>query len=148
MPSSMWNPADRQVLFERMDRLGEAARPAWGSMTPTSMVAHLCDGVKMATGELATTPLPGPLGWWPLNVLVMFYLPWPKSAPTAPELLRRTSASVGAGVQELKSEVESAVARGPQAQWAVHPAFGPLTHDQWGRLLHRHVDHHLTQFGV
>jgi hypothetical protein len=30
---------------------------------------------------------------------------------------------------------------------AVHPFFGPLTHDGWCRLTWKHVDHHLRQFG-
>ena len=31
---------------------------------------------------------------------------------------------------------------------ARHPAFGDLTHESWGVLLHKHVDHHLRQFGA
>jgi len=31
---------------------------------------------------------------------------------------------------------------------AVHPTFGPLSPEQWGRLCWKHLNHHLTQFGV
>jgi hypothetical protein len=40
-------------------------------------------------------------------------------------------------------------ATGPRARtWPEHPAFGRLSASQWGVLAHRHVDHHLRQFGV
>jgi hypothetical protein len=29
-----------------------------------------------------------------------------------------------------------------------HPLFGPLTWREWGALAHKHMDHHLRQFGV
>ena len=29
-----------------------------------------------------------------------------------------------------------------------HPAFGGLSHSQWGVLAAKHIDHHLRQFGV
>lgn len=148
MPASLWNPVDRQTLFDRLDRLTDTAQPAWGSMSASRMLAHLADAVRMATGELPVAPRTTPLGVWPINVLVMFYLPWPKGAPTAPELLRRSSESVAAGVGELKNLLGEASIRGVAASWARHPAFGALTYEQWGRLIHRHTDHHLTQFGV
>jgi hypothetical protein len=31
---------------------------------------------------------------------------------------------------------------------AVHPTFGPLSPEEWGRLSWKHVNHHLVQFGV
>ena len=32
--------------------------------------------------------------------------------------------------------------------WDPHPVFGNFTHDQWGMLQYKHLDHHLRQFGV
>jgi hypothetical protein len=31
---------------------------------------------------------------------------------------------------------------------AVHPMFGPLSPEEWGRLCWKHLNHHLLQFGV
>ena len=60
------------------------ATPAWGSFNAPRMLAHVTDALRMATGDLPVAPRGGPLAFWPINSLVMFYLPWPKSAPTAP----------------------------------------------------------------
>jgi hypothetical protein len=32
--------------------------------------------------------------------------------------------------------------------WRRHPAFGAMTGTAWGCMLHKHGDHHLTQFGA
>ena len=29
-----------------------------------------------------------------------------------------------------------------------HTFFGPLTPEEWARLMYKHLDHHLRQFGV
>jgi uncharacterized protein DUF1569 len=29
-----------------------------------------------------------------------------------------------------------------------HPFFGPMTAKQWAVIAHKHIDHHLRQFGV
>ena len=29
-----------------------------------------------------------------------------------------------------------------------HPYFGKFSADQWGKSAYKHLDHHLTQFGV
>ena len=34
-----------------------------------------------------------------------------------------------------------------RAEGRVHPFFGKLTGEQWGILVHKHIDHHLRQFG-
>lgn len=57
--------------------------------------------------------------------LVIYVVPWPKGkAPTA------------------------AAARGPSGSWAEHPAFGNMSGKDYGALIYRHFNHHLTQFGV
>ena len=30
----------------------------------------------------------------------------------------------------------------------IHAFFGKLTGEEWGRLMHKHIDHHLRQFGA
>jgi hypothetical protein len=37
---------------------------------------------------------------------------------------------------------------GPVTLAPTHPAFGRMTADDWGALIHKHTDHHLRQFGA
>ena len=76
-------------------------------------------------------------------------IPIPKGAPTAPELIARC------GQAELESEradfhrwMERLGHITSDSQLVAHPAFGNLSHKEYGVLMARHADHHLRQFGV
>jgi hypothetical protein len=80
--------------------------------------------------------------------LVVYWLPWPEGAPTAPELISRVPASWAGEVADVAGLLER-VARQPRdLPFAEHPAFGRLSRRAWGVLVYRHTDHHLRQFGV
>ena len=145
---SVFNGEDRITLGERMDGLTLAHAPRWGTMTCGKMLAHLTDGVRMALGEVAVKPRPGPLRLGPVRHLVIHWLPFPKGAPTAPELLERCAQDCRDEVGALKAELERMAARAGTLKWVEHPAFGRMSERDWGVLVYRHIDHHLRQFGV
>lgn len=148
MAHTIWNASDRQAILDRFGRLSPGTRPKWGSLDAPRMVTHVTDALCASMGELTLAPLSGPLEYWPINVLVMFYLPWPRSAPTAPELLERQPVNWASELEALGSAVSRFAARDVNGSWTRHVAFGALTGSQWGRLQHRHLDHHLGQFGI
>jgi hypothetical protein len=148
MPAgTLWNSTDREAILRRFERLPPDARPKWGRLDAPRMVAHVTDAIRSGLGELELTLLKGPLSHWPVNTLVMFYLPWPKGAPTAPELLQRNPEAWSHELEKLKATVARFVARDAGGTWARHCAFGSINGRQWGRLMYRHMDHHLHQFG-
>ena len=148
MPT-FWDAAERARFCDRVSRL-EAATPArWGRFNAAQMVAHLNDAMRMTMGELAVAPKRGPLRYWPIKNLIIYVLPFPKSAPTAPELLARGATADLAVEQAMFRTLVDQVAAKPAAdRWPDHPAFGTMSHADWGVLAHRHTDHHLRQFGV
>ena len=148
MARTIWNPTDRQALLDRFDRLSADTRPIWGSFDAPRMVAHVTDTLRWSIDELPVAPKKSPIAFWPVNVLIMFYLPWPKSVPTAPELIERKPSEWKSELDSLRSAVDRFVARDVKGSWTPHVAFGRLSGSQWGRLTYRHLDHHLTQFGV
>lgn len=80
--------------------------------------------------------------------LVMFYLPWPKGVATAPELLSRSPEHWTNESGALHAAIEAFAAKSRDGKWPRHPFFGHLSGAEWGRFMYRHLDHHLTQFGV
>ena len=145
---SVWNPADYRELHTRLDHLKPEALPRWGQFTAPQMVCHLADALKMASGTLPVRTRKMPIRYPPLKQLIIYWLPFPKSAPTAPELLSRRATEWHGEMQELKQELERFTQRGPSGPFVPHPAFGKLTPRAWGVLVYRHTDHHLKQFGV
>jgi len=149
MPSTVLDATDREALLRRVAALPREAPARWGRFTASAMVCHLIESSRMALGEL----VPKPRGrrafrTFPLKHLLLYVLPWPKGAPTAPELLAGTPGDLARDRAALCALV-TRVGTGPRdGMGPAHPLFGPLTRREWGSLMHRHVDHHLRQFGA
>lgn len=150
MPT-MFDPAARAGLLARMERLTPKTERRWGSMTPAQMAFHLNAQLMNVLGELEPAPRAMP----PIFKTGFFHwlildspMPWPKSTPTAPEYLSDTPGELEANVAALKSRLERVVANGEAKSSTVHPAFGPLDGRKVGKLLWKHWNHHLKQFGL
>ncbi len=147
MPTA-WDSAVRAALVNRARTLTPQHTAKWGTFTVAGMLAHLNESGRMTTGELPVADKgPALLRFPPMRYLIIHHLPMPKSAPTAPELLARSNDADFA--RELQAFTEGFVRLdGTSHGLAPHPAFGVLSHDSWGVLIHKHTDHHLRQFGV
>src|SRR4051794_7099490 len=145
---SIWNPSDHRSLQDRVGRLTPGHRARWGRFTAPQVVAHLCDSLRMASSELPVKSKHLPIRYAPLKQLIIYLLPFPKSAPTAPELLVRAPGDFAADCAELNRRLDAVARGGPAALAREHPAFGKMTGRSWGVLIYRHMDHHLRQFGV
>src|SRR4051812_42772378 len=89
MPKSLSNASAREELLDRMQRLSPEAMARWGKMTAPQMLAHLADWMLMAKGEIRIAPRNKVLRYPPLKQLVIYWLPFPRGVPTAPELISR-----------------------------------------------------------
>jgi len=150
MPKSLWDADSRRELVDRLNRVQPNAIPLWGKMNAAQMMAHLTGWMKMANGELKTTIKPkGPFRHPPLKQFIIYWAPWPKGVPTAPELISREKCDFAGERASFCRYMEAYETRpDPRATWPEHPAFGNMTTREWGVLGYRHTDHHLRQFGV
>jgi hypothetical protein len=87
------------------------------------------------------------LGGWAKKKFIVSESPFGKNSPTDPQFrmtgefdFERVRAGLIALVQRYGSE-------GAQAD-DPHPFFGPLSPGEWDRLMWKHIDHHLRQFGA
>src|ERR1044072_8984428 len=86
---------------------------------------------------------------FPLKHLILYVLPFPKGAPTAPELKVDVAKVAFAEQRAALLELLERIGSGPdEGAGPAHPLFGPLTWRQWGVLTYKHADHHLRQFGA
>ena len=149
MPITIWDTSVRESFTHRVKNLNGDSKAAWGKFTAGGMLAHLNDSYRLFTGELQCKSKNLPLRYTPIKQLVIYVAPFPKGAPTAPELLARCD---GAVLDEEKQAYEAMIAKlaavTPGDPFPEHPAFGVLTHKAYGVLMARHTDHHLRQFGV
>ena len=141
--ATAWDSSFRASLAERVKRLTADARPAWGTMNATGMLAHINDSYRMVLGDLPV------IRFTPLKQLIIYVAPFPKGAPTAPELLARCDRADLAEEQQAYVELLARIgAITPATRLPPHPAFGTLTHRAYGVLIARHTDHHFRQFGL
>jgi hypothetical protein len=149
MPKTLWDAESRRELVDRLNRLKPDATPLWGRMNAPQMVAHLVGWMRMANGELKTAPLHRPIRYPLVKQLIIYWLPWPKGVPTAPELLSKEKYDFTAEQASFQRYLKAyEKTPGSKTVWPEHPAFGMLTTKEWGALGYRHTDHHLRQFGV
>ena len=146
---SILNDEDRTAILQRISSVTSASAPRWGQMDAKAMLAHLKQSALMALGELPVASK-GKRAFqvFPIKHLILHVAPFPKGAPTAPELLVSDPGSVDAIRSELVSLVER-IGTGPrEGDGPIHPLFGRLSFREWGVATYKHTDHHLRQFGV
>jgi hypothetical protein len=139
--------SDRDQVLERLRRVRPDARPVWGTLDAPRMLCHLADMMRVALGDVPSKPVHSLLSRTLVKNLVVntgFKAPRGK-VQTAPEML---SSRPGSWETDLSVCVELAGRVAAGSAKAVHPAFGPLTPEEWGRLCWKHMDHHLAQFGA
>ena len=145
---TLWQEDFRHEIIERLANLNGDSKPNWGKMNCGQMLAHVADGLRMALGDLKTVPKKSFLRFRPVKYLIIYRLPFPKGAPTAPELISRPAEYVETEISAIKDLIEQFAEREQVVEWAQHPAFGKLSNKDWGVLGYKHIDHHLKQFGV
>jgi Protein of unknown function (DUF1569) len=118
-------------------------------MTAPQMLAHLTDAARMALGEVVVARKNLPLARTALFKWMFFnVISFPKNAPSAREITSRIPENWDAEMAMLKALTERIGAPAASETFAAHPIFGTLTAREWGVLAHKHMDHHLRQFGV
>jgi hypothetical protein len=146
---SIFEPGISGELIARLNRLTPDRKPLWGKMNVNQMVVHCTRGFEMMIGELKVSPKPGPFRFAPLRYLIIHVLPWPKGAPTAPELIPPADpGDFAANLAKLRTMIERIAAWNPEGPFTPHAAFGDIKGDSLGVLGARHVDHHFRQFGA
>jgi len=145
---TVWQPSVRDELKSRLAKLRERQTPGWGEMTAGRMVVHLADTFRSSIGEITIKPPSLPVRYLPIKQLFIYWLPFGKNLPTAPELVARQPGEWGVEVSLLATLIDRFAARDRAGKWPHHGLFGYMTGDDWGVLMYRHTDHHFRQFGI
>jgi hypothetical protein len=148
---SILNEQDRAEIVTRLRSLSAASTGRWGSLGVVSMLQHLRLSARMTLGELPVASVNKHVFQvFPLKHLVLYVLPFPKGAPTAPELKPGVAESVELEAERAALlELLDRIGTGPdEGAGPAHPLFGPLTWREWGVVTYKHADHHLKQFGA
>ena len=138
---------DRLLIVQRLQCTRPDAKPAWGRLNAPRMVCHVADQMRVALGDIPAKPTHTFASRTFVKFLVINtgFEPPRGKIMTAPEML---TSRPGAWEADLSACVELVDRVAGGTADAVHPAFGPLSPDEWGRLCWKHLNHHLVQFGA
>ncbi|MFI5149872.1 MAG: DUF1569 domain-containing protein [Bacteroidia bacterium] len=144
---NLFSKQDKEEILQRISRLSENTQPQWGKMSVGQMLKHCTLPLALAMtnpkpkrtlmgrviGGMAKGPVIGPA-------------PFKKNGFTPKEFKVETKEVFN----EQKTKLVSMLEKFSPASVSdkVHPFFGPLTEAEWGEGQYKHLDHHLTQFGV
>lgn len=147
----LFDAAEVERMKQRVMRLGPQSERQWGKMTAPQMMAHCTVSVQMALGEVK--PPRAMMGRILGPVIKPMALkdgePMRRNSPTAAQLLVSDERELVAEQQKLCAMIERFSAAGPKGCTDhPHAFFGALTPQEWSKLMHKHLDHHLRQFGV
>ncbi len=148
--TSLFNPADREALSLRLAALESSSARRWGKMDPAQMLRHCALGLEAATGDRPMEQVfLGKLISPFIRGLAFGRRPFSRNGPTHPDFVVSDQRDFDRECSRLATMIDRFVQRGPEsAGRCTHAFFGRLTGDEWGRLMYKHIDHHLRQFGV
>jgi len=146
--AKVWEPGRKEELLKRLNGLRADSPAKWGKFTASKMLEHCAGGMLAGLGELPLKPKNSPLRFAPVAKLVIHVLPFPKSAPTAPELIPAKEPDFEQAKKSFAKALDKFIAQGPNGKFEPHAAFGNINASDWGTLTYRHIDHHWKQFGI
>ena len=147
---SLFHPPDCEALRRRFAELRPDGPRLWGRMDAAQMLAHCGHSFEAAMTERPVKQaflgrVVAPL----VRPVVLGDRPFRKNVPTSPAFMVADARDFDAELRRLAHLIDRFIQRGPERAGRVpHVFFGRLSGEQWGRLMYKHLDHHLRQFGV
>lgn len=150
LPNIFTKPVADSII-SRIENLKSNTTPQWGKMDVSQMLAHCNVTYSMAFDENYKKSSPF-LRFILKNLAkkgIVNEVPLKKNSSTAPEMVIKTSKNFEEERAILISNLQKAVRVGEKFFDAKdHPGFGVMSIQEWNNFYYKHLDHHLSQFGV
>ncbi|MCX6583262.1 MAG: DUF1569 domain-containing protein [Candidatus Aminicenantes bacterium] len=146
---NLFNEIHLEEMKARVEKLDSESVARWGKFSVQRMVCHLLDNLEYALGitEGKTEAAAGPPMF--IRHLIRLYIPFPKGKiRTSPGMLKRQPGEWEKDKRGVIELLDQFLENRDKEPWPIHPFFGRLSGPAWSRLIWRHFNHHLSQFGV
>lgn len=145
------NEQDRTALINRVKAITGEEKAAWGKMTLEQMLSHLVQAAELPFVE--SVPARDTfMSRTIIKPLVIYVLPMPKEVKVSAEMDQQQAGRKSLGLaadRETLIEMTNKLGTLPLDHKCLdHPFFGPMSAKEWALIAHKHMDHHLRQFGV
>ncbi len=145
---SLFEEPTLQEIQERINNLSSESTPAWGKMDIAQMFNHCQFPLKIALKKDHPSLKPSLLAKLFFKKSLYNDKPWKKNLPTHPKLKVVDPKEFENEKEKLLELVAEFSNQRDKKEWEPHPMFGKFTHEQWGKMQYKHLDHHLQQFNA
>lgn len=149
--SNIFTKSVADNVIQRINKLEPVTQPNWGRMSVDQMLAHCNVTYEMVYED--KHPKPGFL----LKLILKSFvknkvvneLPYNRNSRTAPMFLIKESKNFEAEKNRLIGYITRTQEMGENKfDNRESLSFGKLSKTEWNNMFYKHLDHHLTQFGV
>ena len=149
---NIFDAKDTQLYIDRINELTPSSQRKWGKMNVSQMLAHLNVAYSMIF-EPEKHKKPGAIAKF---ILKSFVKPkvvsdksYPRDSPTAPQFLIANRRNFIEEKKRLIGYIQKTQQLGADAfEGKDSFSFGKLTSQEWNNMFAKHLNHHLSQFGV
>ncbi|AWG20738.1 hypothetical protein FFWV33_03875 [Flavobacterium faecale] len=150
----MKNIFEKTVVTEienRINQLQPVSTAKWGKMNVSQMLAHCNITYEMVFED--KHPKPKAIQKWLLKTFVKKVVvgdkPYTKNGRTAPVFVITTNKNFKLEKDRLIAHLQKTASLGASFfDGKESHSFGQLTQEEWNNMFYKHLEHHLTQFGV
>jgi hypothetical protein len=148
---NIFNKTEVEKIINRINQLSPTTQAQWGTMSVDKMLAHCNVTYEMLYDEKYPKP----------NAFIRFILKtfvknkvvsetlYGKNGKTAPEFIIKEAKNFDAEKARLIEFINKTQALGQDYfEGKESHSFGVLNKTEWNNLFYKHLNHHLTQFGV
>ena len=137
-------------VLERINLLSSETKAQWGQMNVAQMLSHCQNPLLVALGrkELKKPNFLMRLLYKSFKSAMYNDKLWKKNLGTPKEYKVVADKEFYSEKTALLGLIDDFYEERNKERSEPHPVFGHFTHDQWGMLQYKHLDHHLRQFGV
>lgn len=148
---NIFNKSVSENLVQRINALTPITQPNWGKMNVAQMLAH-CNVTYEMTYE-NKHPKPNAFMRFILKSfikkIVTSETPYKRNSRTAPAFLITDSKDFEIEKKRLINYIHKTQELGASSfDNKMSHSFGALNVTEWNNMFYKHLDHHLTQFGV
>ncbi|HWY34368.1 MAG TPA: DUF1569 domain-containing protein [Nitrosopumilaceae archaeon] len=147
---NLFDSKNATEILNRIEKLKPDTQRKWGKMDVAQMMAHCAVGLKNATSDVKVPrAFMGVLLGGMIKPILTNEKPYKKNIPTDKSFLvtdarnfEKEKANLVTLIKSFQQGGATALTKHP------HPFFGKLSDQEWSGAMHKHLDHHLQQFGV
>jgi Protein of unknown function (DUF1569) len=148
---NIFNTTTVQDLTDRINQLQPTTAAQWGKMHVAEMLAHTNVTYEMLFSD-KHPPAKGLMKWILKTFIkkgIVNEVPYKKNSGTAPAFIIKDERNFEIEKARLIEHLAKVQSLGQQHfEGKLSNSFGILTSIEWNNLMYKHLDHHLTQFGV